>query len=295
MLGCNADPKLLRFPAIASPKLDGIRGLVHDDMLLSRSLKRIPNIFIHTALERAELEGFDGELIVGPPNVPTTYNTSVRGIMSRDGEPEFQYHVFDLLPPSVAPLAPYGTRYEVLEKRVKKLPKVLQPFVKILDQVIVNNLDELTEFESMVISQGFEGVILRDPGSPYKFGRSTVAEGYLLKVKRFSDSEAEIIGFEEQLHNGNEAKTNELGRTKRSSHKANLEPMGTLGALLVRDVNTNVEFSVGTGIDAETRQYMWDARELLLHRTIKYKFFPVGVKDKPRHPVFIGMRDPRDM
>ena len=45
-------------------------------------------------------------------------------------------------------------------------------------------------------------------------------EGYLLKVKRFVDGEALVIGVTEPMHNANEAKTNELGRTARSHKKA---------------------------------------------------------------------------
>jgi hypothetical protein len=73
--------------------------------------------------------------------------------------------------------------------------------------------------------------MLRDPNGPYKFGRSTRKEGYLLKLKRFCDSEAEVIGVVELMHNGNEAKTNALGRTERSTRKAGKTGMGVLGAL----------------------------------------------------------------
>jgi DNA ligase-1 len=34
----------VRFPVIASPKLDGVRALVIDGALMSRSLKPIPNV-----------------------------------------------------------------------------------------------------------------------------------------------------------------------------------------------------------------------------------------------------------
>ena len=43
------------------------------------------------------------------------------------------------------------------------------------------------------------------PNAPYKQGRSTVREGYLLKVKTFLDDEATVVRFEERMHNGNEA------------------------------------------------------------------------------------------
>lgn len=160
------------------------------------------------------------------------------------------------------------------------------------------------------IGHGYEGAILRKPGSPYKHGRSTVKEGYLLKLKRFVDGEARVIGVTELMHNGNEATVNELGRTARSHSKAGMVPTGTMGTLIVRDVKTGVEFEIGTGFTAEERASFWpsvirvigktnDNRDIfdagpLTGRLAKYKHFLVGTKDKPRHPVFIGWRDRRD-
>jgi DNA ligase-1 len=142
----------------------------------------------------------------------------------------------------------------------------------------------------MVVADGYEGVILRAPHAPYKFGRSTVREGYLLKVKRFQDSEAQIIGYEEEMHNGNEATINALGYTERSSHAENRTGKGTLGALVVRDLVTKVEFKIGTGFTPAERLKIWALRHEHLDDVVKYRFFPVGVKDKPRHPSFLGFR-----
>jgi DNA ligase-1 len=150
--------------------------------------------------------------------------------------------------------------------------------------------DDLEVYEECCIEDGYEGVMVRTSNSPYKCGRSTEREGYLLKIKRFEDSEAVIVGWEEKTHNANEAEKDELGRTKRSSHKANQIPMGTLGALLVRDCVTDVEFKVGTGFDDSTRDFLWGIRNSLNGKIIKFKSQPTGVKDKPRFPVFLGMR-----
>ena len=95
--------------------------------------------------------------------------------------------------------------------------------------------------------------------------------------------------------NGNEAQTNELGRTKRSTAAAGLSGKGTLGAFLVRDLVTGVDFSIGTGLTAADRQCFWDKRFDLHGSLVKYKYFPVGVKVAPRHPVFLGFRDARDL
>ena len=44
LLASPADLSTLRFPVLASPKLDGVRAIVKDGVVLSRSLKKIPNL-----------------------------------------------------------------------------------------------------------------------------------------------------------------------------------------------------------------------------------------------------------
>lgn len=141
-------------------------------------------------------------------------------------------------------------------------------------------------------------MILRSHNGAYKHGRSTVREGGLLKLKRFLDSEAEVLEVIEEQFNGNEAQRDNLGRTKRSSAKAGKVGKGRAGALRVRDVRTHVEFEVGTGLTDTDKAEWWAWWELGSRRRpryVKYKFFPVGMQERPRHPVFVSMRDARDL
>ena len=49
-----------------SPKLDGIRAIIRDGVVMSRSLKPIPNKHVQRILGNSPgIEGYDGELIVG--------------------------------------------------------------------------------------------------------------------------------------------------------------------------------------------------------------------------------------
>jgi DNA ligase-1 len=137
--------------------------------------------------------------------------------------------------------------------------------------------------------------MLRDPNGRYKFGRSTAKEGILLKVKRFSDAEAVIVGFEERMHNGNPATTDALGHTERSSHKENLTGRGDLGALVVKCELFESEFNIGTGFDDATRKEIWDNRETYLGKVVKFKYQTAGMKDVPRFPVYVGLRHENDL
>lgn len=290
MLAAKATIEDIKFPVMASPKLDGIRAIVHNGQLVSRTLKPIPNKFISGLLSRPEYDRLDGELIVGPPIAKDVYLKTNSAVMSRDGEPGFLFYVFDCVHPTMIA----ASRQRVLLDGRVSFAKLNAPLT-VLEQVPIRSVEELIAFEQKCLSLGYEGVVIRSLIGLYKFGRSTLKEGLLLKLKRFSDSEAEITGFEEQMHNGNEATVSELGYTKRSSHKDNLTGMDTLGALAVRDIHTGVQFNIGTGFDAATRQEIWNNRELYRGRVVKYKFFEVGVKDLPRHPVFLGFRETIDL
>lgn len=281
MLASPADLAFLRYPLLASPKLDGIRAIVRGGRLVSRKLLDIPNRHVQEALAGLP-EGTDGELIDGDATAEDVYRRTNSLVMAHD-KPQIanlRLFVFDKWNESTA----YINRYQQLQETR------WGPFVSVLMHDEIDNRDELDEYEARMVDAGYEGIMLRDPWANYKFGRSTAKEGILLKLKRFEDSEATIVGIEEEMFNGNEAQRDKLGRTKRSTAKAGKVGKGTMGALVVRDLNTGVVFNIGSGFTAADRQAEWKPGEI-----VKYKYFPVGVKDKPRHPVFIGRRSNIDL
>lgn len=327
MLAGKFDDSLPKFPVLASPKLDGIRACVRHLLpepnlpggklrpaLLSRSLKTIPNLFVRGVLEQKEFLGFDGELIVGEANHPNAMQATSSGVMSITGTPDFTYWVFDI---TDGEAKGFADRYSELmervaaahlawpttrpiEKRVERrilegAPLMQQCPIKVVPHVIINTMAELNAFELDMLAQGYEGVMVRALDGKYKYGRSTTREGWLLKVKRFEDGEAVIIGFEEEMYNGNEATINELGRTKRSSAKAGKTGKATLGAFVVRDIKTGIEFNIGSGMTAAQRAEFWSSQKMMLGKLVHYRSFPVGVKEKPRHPVFHAIRHVDDL
>lgn len=281
-LAADADLLKLQLPCLASPKLDGIRAIVRDGVVYSRSNKPIPNQHVQSLFSK--FEHYDGELIVGEPTSKSVYRDTVSGVMSVDGTPDVRFFVFDHIE---QPALPYV-------QRQMKLVEDFDGTVVVHDQVFITSLELLLAYESDVLEQGYEGLCLRGPQSAYKNGRSTVRDGGLLKLKRFSDAEAVVIGFQEREHNGNEAQTNELGRTKRSSHKAGKTGRGDLGALLVR-TPSGVEFAIGTGFTDDERAEIWNNQAKYLGRLAKYKYFDGGSKTAPRFPVMLGWRDKNDL
>jgi DNA ligase-1 len=216
-----------------------------------------------------------------------TFNETQGDVMRESGTPDIRYYVFDYVKDDVN--KPYSERIDDL--KALNLPS----YCKKLVPIPIKDEKELLEYEKQVLKDGYEGVMLRTYGGPYKQGRSTVKEGHLLKLKRFKDSEAKIIGFEEQMHNSNEQTKDAFGYSKRSSHKAGMVPMDTLGAFIVQDIKTGVTFKVSTGMDAKTRKEVWDNRDSYKGKLLKYKYQEVGQKDLPRFPVWLGFRDVRDL
>lgn len=287
-------PETLAFPLYASFKLDGIRAVTNASQVLSRTLKHIPNQYVQRMLGFPELHGLDGELTVGEPNHPNVMQSTTSGVMSQDGEPDFTFWVFDFW---TDPAAPFAQRWDIMQTAFKNGALGQHPRIRLLQQTLIRDQQELNAFERMALELGYEGIMTRSLSGIYKHGRSTAREGYLLKVKRFTDGEAVVIGVEELMHNGNEAQTDALGHTKRSSHQENKVPMGTLGALVVKDVVTGVEFNIGTGFNSVQRDKLWGSfvNGNLTGVIVKYKHFEVGAKDAPRFPVFQGFRDPIDI
>lgn len=292
----DLDKVEINYPVIASPKIDGIRCLKDDGKVLSSTLKLIPNKYTRSVLERLLPDGADGELT--PRGGDENFQDCTSMFMSVDGEPEFTFWMFDYVATQDALTLPYEDRLQSLFKWWRLSGDAVRQFVRVVPTVIILDREELDAFMKASLEEGFkEGVMIRKPSGPYKCGRATLREGWLSKIKYRADSEAKIVGFTEQMHNANVAKKDERGLTKRSSAKAGKVPAGTLGTLKVRDVHTDIEFEIGTGkgLTAELRLKIWNNRKIYLGKFIKYSYQPCGVKDKPRQPSFLGMRDKRDM
>ncbi len=292
MLAAKANLERLKFPVAGSPKLDGIRGVVRSFSLLSRTLKPIPNDHVRALLSRRELEGLDGELIVGPPTADDVYRKSESALMSKDGTPPVTFFVFDS---TLNPEKPYAERHYDLSCLVDRHGYLAAPVkIVLLEQQVLGSYAELVACEERQLAKGYEGLILRSMAMPYKYGRSTAREQGMLKLKRMESSEAVIRAVVELEHNQNPATVNTLGLTERRTCREHKVGAGVMGALVVEDLNTGCEFSLGTGFTAEERKTFWDHQRLLVGKIISYSHFPIGAKDKPRFPAYRGFRDPVD-
>lgn len=274
----------LRYPILGLPKLNGVRGHVRSNTVLSTSNTPLPNI--HLQAKYRSLSFHDGELLVGDPtDSKNSLNKTTSVVMSADKPlTDLNFYVFDH---TEELSAPYKKRYSLLTPN-KKLGVI------VLNAKLIRCQAELLDTEEEWVGLGYEGLITRDPEAHYKCGKSTANQAWMGKMKRFSDDEAEIIDFIEGERNMNEATVSRTGHTKRSSAKAGKVANGTLGSIIVRKKN-GVTFGIGTGFSAAERDYIWANRSKYLGKLAKYKFFEIGSGDVPVLPVWLGLRDPIDL
>lgn len=294
MLACDADESQLKFPYLLMPKLDGVRGIWLTGGITGRSLKPFKNEEVGKVFSRKELKGIDGELII-PDYTSADACRITTGIVNRRGDTKANTLIwfgFDYIT-DVTVNQPYEQRLTSLSNLVHKLGLAE---VKVVPHTLVTNLEEVLALEQKYLAEGYEGVILRDPKGLLKSGRATTKENSFLRIKRFVQEDAVVVNIVEAEENTNEKAINELGKSYRTSHQAGKRGKNVVGALECITCKTGKPITVGPGAmtHAQRAEYFQNP-ELLVGKTISYKSFPKGVKDKPRFPTFVSIRVEEDL
>lgn len=314
MLASDWDEAKVTFPCDAQPKIDGVRGLNMLGALTGRSLKKHANKHTTKFFSHSALLGLDGELAAESDTHPDLCRLTTSALNRIEGEPYIVWWLFDYVTPATKML-PYEQRRLKLIDRLQVLwadlsLRHIATRLRLVPSYRCNNMEELIAADNHFLELGYEGTIIRSPSKAHKEGRSTVKEGGLLRIKRFIDAEAVVVGIVEGETNGNEAQRNELGLQFRSSHQENMIPNGQIGSMLCRLLKDVVdpqnpdkvlltkgqEITVSPGkMPVKDREYYFAHQDEILQHVIKFKFFPKGVKDKPRFPTFQSFRAASDM
>lgn len=302
----------LEYPKYASMKLDGIRAIFHPEFgLVSRSLKDIQNKqlgekFWHIIQKSGNTQIiFDGEFY----HHDLTFQEITALVMTQDfHDPKtikklekdnssllkyydngifdnpLEFHCFEMLNlPVKDDTFIERNRFLQTSEFTNKINKV--------KQTVVDSVEEINELFSKALEQGYEGLILRDPKSPYKFGRSTLNEENCLKVKPFETFDARVIGVEQStvVNPDAEKTTNELGRSVTSKKKDDRILIEKASAFWVEYDEHKLKVSLAMP-DVE-KEEVWKNKESYIGRMIEYKGMQIGAKDVPRHPTFIRYRE----
>lgn len=285
----------LVFPYYASVKLDGYRNIVDESVSRTSSGAPIGNDFVREFLSHEKFEGLDGELIVGPWNDPRAFQNTNGPVRKKAGTPDFRWFIFD---DRTRPNDTFETRFQSIKRRVQlecsrhRHPALAR--IDVIPQEIVRNREELARFEARAIAAKFEGVMLRNPEGRYKFGRGTVDENLLLKVKRFITEEAKIVGYVEQLRTVTPEDI--AAGINSASELGSMVPTGMVATFKVWSEKWK-DFDIqATSLSHDDRKIAFDHfKELYEGQCASFEYFPHGTIDRPRHGIFRGIRGEEDM
>lgn len=279
MLAASRIPAIkdIKFPKLVSYKLDGYRCLMKNGDAYSRNDKLIANKHVQATLKALNMHGLDGELMLKSGDFESTQSA----FSSVHGKPDFEFWVFD----------DFNSMHKTFKERSFKA-KLQVDFlgndvpVNLVTQYWVNGVDELDYRYHLALKNGYEGLILRDPNAPYKQGRATLNQQWMLKLKPRCDMEATVIGFKELEHN----------LDTETHKKDNMVGGGTLGSFICQDSNGN-KFTVGTGkgFTQIKRQHYWDNKEKYMGRKLRVEYQNLTRNGLPRFPRFVGFRPEVDV
>lgn len=309
-LACDWDEKKVakklreRGYLIIEPKIDGVRGCNLAGRMTGRSLKEHGNTFTTDFYSDAFYVGMDGELAAQAETHPDLCRLTTSAVNTHEGEPYLMWHVFDYLHPSVIN-EPYHHRLYVLNELLSNTDTLARR-VRAIPSFLAHTMEDIEGYDEHFLDMGYEGSIIRDPMGLHKNGRSTATEANYLRIKRFIEEDALVLSVEEGQQNNNVATVNELGQTERSTHQANMVPNGMVGSMqckVLKDVfhRGNMLFqkdqiiTVAAGsMTHSDRKALFENPQDIVGHIVKFKTFPVGVKDKPRFPTYKSHRAPSD-
>ena len=307
-LANDAILETLKYPVGVQVKIDGVRALNINGTLTGRSLDPFKGFGITEYWSKPEFQYLDGEMTLGADaasserlcSLTTGALGAFKGVTSMA---DVYLHCFDWL---AEPNLPYFQRYERLKAYVEKLD---HPRVHLVPLHIANNREELDALIARFFDEGYEGAIIRNLDAPAKEGRPSKVKQELVRVKGWMDSEMLVTGFTEGQTNTNEAKTNTLGRTERSSAKDGMVPNGMVGSIhgtMIGDCfhpitgeklfADGLPITIGTGTmtDAELLDYFKHPEKLVGH-PVKFKHLAHGTKTLPRMGQYLSHRLHQDM
>lgn len=267
---------LIKFPCYVSDKEDGIRCSIMESprtgnrLVGSRSEKPIPNLHIRNTIYYSNLPfGVDGELLLANGN----FQNITSAVMSISGQFNFIYKIHDYY--GCGRYVPFDRRWEIVKQLYEHNRNY--EWLAIQTQHKCHDLAKLTTLYEDALARGKEGVMVRSPDGFYKPGKSTMKQQTLLKLKPFVDSEAVVSGFVE-LEYENKPSTRS----------------GMMGALKCHDETRAPDgrnFEIGTGFTENQRREIWQNKDKYLGKVLTYKYQAIGVKHKPRTPVYLRWRE----
>lgn len=251
-----ARPSKLTYPVLASGKLDGVRCLIFAGEPLGQMMTPIINDHVRNAL--SGLPALDGEITVGHPTDGAVWGRTMTGLMRQDGKPDFTFWVFDTFADALVK-APYKERLRIIEQQTSQLDL---PFVKPVSHTLCHSYGQVVTLERHALQLGFDGLILRSPTLPYRFGVVGSNQEHMIKLKRWTVCYGTLVDIVEEV--------------QRDGLRA--QPTGRTGAIVVafRHQTTETLLTIREGIEHAERVRLWVDRDRLIGRTVRFRHQNAG-------------------
>lgn len=292
MLASNAKMDQIKFPVMGSLKLEGVRGIFTPFGLKTRPMKEFGNKLLGEKFsivsDFAKKTGcfVEGEFYIH--GMPFNEISSICRRSNHSGVCNITFQIFDIYDPD-DPNLHFVSRYE---RAVREFGMMASKDIIVIYQSMQNTVEEVVNSYSTAIAHGYEGWVLKDPFSPYKLGRSTLKEGFFLRMKEQNTWDGVVIDIVERMENLCESEENELGYLSKRQDKDMKAPTGMAAVAIVKCDDfpgKDIRVTLSKGLSDWDRHEIWSNKEDYIGKHIRWVGIPVkGML--PRSPRFDAWR-----
>lgn len=302
MLATNANLDKMQFPIMSSKKLEGVRGEFTHNGLFTRPLKRFNNKLLalkfHKIIECCKSNHIVIEGEFYKHGIPFNEISSMCRKADDQRIENLEFHIFDMYSEIMS-----DARFSLRVDFIKMIKEQLGSDVVIVDQHLHKSKEEVIKFYEDCLEDGYEGWVGKDPDSAYKLGRSTVNEGYYIRLKPEDTFDGVVIDIVERLENLCPSEENELGLMSKKQDKDMKASTGLAAVAIVKSkaFNKPIRVSLSRGIldytdtnKSPSRASLWANRGDYIGKNIRFVGFTIKGMDLPRSPRFDDWRTDLD-
>lgn len=269
---------------LVSLKRDGVRAEIGNGNLKTRALKPFANKQLNEYFqELLDITEVANIILEGELYSESTPFDELSGILRSFDKPlpiDLKFYCFDWLPNNSS-----KTDIGFSQRYSKYRDLQAEHYIPVEHYFL--GLESIKRYYTEAVRNGFEGVILRNPISPYKLGRLTHKDNIGYKMKGMQTYDCIVTGFEPEYENLSESYTNELGYKKKHQYKADKQTLDRVGAIIVT-YNTQ-EVKVNPAMTIEEKEILWRLRKEYIGAIAEVKGMESS-KGKIRHPVLVRFR-----